>query len=104
MDLRHYFRKLREAEAALTEEFPLVISLETTDGGKGGQLTEVSRHQAARLIVEGRATLASDLDRERYCTEQEAKKKAAEKAELSKRVQVAIIADPDMQANPAKKK
>ena len=104
MDLRQYFRKLREAEASLKDEFPLVISLETTDGGKGGQVTEVSRLQAARLIVEGRAALASEAEKQQYLAEQSAKKAAAEKAEMAKRVQVAILSDSDLHATSLKKK
>ena len=37
----------------------VVISLETPDGGKAGVPTEVSRRNAARLIVEGWAELAN---------------------------------------------
>ena len=34
MDLKQYFRKIRQVEAGLIETFPLVVSLETPDGGK----------------------------------------------------------------------
>ena len=53
MDLRQYFKKIRETEAALTEPFPLVVSLHTEDGGKPGMVSEVSREVAAKMIVEG---------------------------------------------------
>ena len=39
-------------------EFPLVVSVETSDGGKGGTKTEVPRRLAAKLLVEGQARLA----------------------------------------------
>jgi hypothetical protein len=94
MDLRQYFKKIREAETALTDSFPLVISMETSDGGKPGMVSEVSRELAARMLVEGRAVLAEEKDRQRYFERQAAIKQAAEKAELSRRLQVAIIADP----------
>ena len=35
MDLRQYFKKIRDTENGLTDLFPLMVSLETTDGGKG---------------------------------------------------------------------
>ena len=56
------------------------------------------------MIVEGRAVLANAEQKTAYYEHQEATKKAAEKAELAKRVQVAIIADPDFQVQAIGKK
>ena len=97
MDLRQYFRKLREIENGISDVYPIVISLETSDGGKGGVISEVSRETAAKLIMEGRAVMASDQEKDAFLEQLEARKKAAEKAELARRVQVAIIADSDLQ-------
>ena len=94
MDVKQYYRKLREIEATLTEQYVLVVSLETPDGGKAGRVSEVSREIAAKMMLEGRAVLASEKKREAYFQQQTAAKKAAQKAELARRVQVAIIADP----------
>jgi hypothetical protein len=58
MDLKSYYRKIRETEQSIVEEYPIVVSRESTDGGKAGALTEVSRTLAARLIVDGSAELA----------------------------------------------
>jgi hypothetical protein len=58
MDLRQYYRQIREIEAKIPEEFPVVVSEATEDGGKKDVYTEVSRRVAARLIAEGRARLA----------------------------------------------
>jgi hypothetical protein len=96
MDLKQYFRKIRQVEAGLSETFPLVVSLETPDGGKPGLVSEVSREEAAKMIVEGRAVLASEEEKELYREQQARAKEAAEKAELAKRVQVAIISDRDL--------
>jgi coenzyme F420-reducing hydrogenase alpha subunit len=96
MDLKQYFRKIRQVEAGLSETFPLVVSLETPDGGKPGLVSEISREQAAKMIVEGRALLASEEEKELYREQQARAKDAAEKAELAKRVQVAIISDRDL--------
>jgi hypothetical protein len=95
MDLKQYFKKIREAEAALTEAYPLLVSLETPDGGKGGRVAEVSRPLAAKMLVEGRATLASQAQRQAYFEHQAALKSAADKAELGRRLQVAFVADSD---------
>ena len=97
MDLKQYFRKIREIEASLVDEFPLVVSLETSDGGKGGEFAELTRSNAARMIAEGRATLASQEQIERFKEQQAAAKKAAERAEFAKRIQLAIVSDPDVQ-------
>lgn len=98
MDLRQYFRKIREAEATLSDEYQVVSSLETADGGKNGTISEVPRAIAARLIVEGRAVLASETEREHFRQEQQNAKAAAERAEAAKRLQVAYIAEPKLNA------
>lgn len=95
MDLKQYFRKIREIEAALTEPFPILVSVETPDGGKAGTLCEVARANAARMIAEGRAVLASPEQVEEFRAQQVSERKAAEKAELAKRIQVAIVTESD---------
>lgn len=94
MDLRQYFRKIREVEATLSDQYPVVTSLETADGGKSGTISEVPRAVAAKLIVEGRAALATEAERERFRQEQQEAKTVAERAEAAKRLQVAFITDP----------
>jgi hypothetical protein len=96
MDLKQYFRKIRQVEATLTERFPLVVSLETPDGGKPGLISEIPRAEAAKMIVEGRAVLASEEEKEFYRHQQACAKEAAEKAELAKRVQIAIVSDHEL--------
>ena len=53
MDLQVYYQKIRDMETKITDEFPLMVSMETADGGKGGTKTEVPRRLAAKLLVEG---------------------------------------------------
>ena len=104
MDVKQYFRRLREVEESFVDKYPVVISLETPDGGRAGLIAETSGHVAAKMIVEGRAVLANAEQKTAYYEHQEATKRAAEKAELAKRVQVAIIADPEFQAQAIGKK
>ena len=40
MDLKAYYKKIRDVEAAIDEEFPIVKSLAQEVGGPGGRLTE----------------------------------------------------------------
>lgn len=103
MDLKQYYRKMREVEASLNSQDILVVSLETPDGGKAGVISEVSKSAAAKLIVEGRAVVANESEREAYLERQAAARKAAQKAEMAKRVQVAIISESDLEKPTSKK-
>jgi hypothetical protein len=78
MDLRIYYQKIRECEAKIGTEFPVVRSKETADGGKGGTFTEVSKSTAAKLIVDGVAELASDDEMEQFREQVEMAKKAVD--------------------------
>ncbi len=97
MDLRQYFKKLRDVEAGIEEEFPFVVSLETSDGGKPGVVSEVSRELAAKAIVSGQAVLAADDQKRIYLELQAQRKKAVQKAELAKRLQIAIVSEPELE-------
>ena len=103
MDVKQYFRKLREIESGMVEEFPLVVSLETPDGGKPGVMTETPRHLAAKMLLEGRGRLGTDQEKASFREQHAANRKAAEKAEMARRVQVAILADPEMRASITRK-
>lgn len=60
MDLRVYYRKIREVEATIPGTSTAVVSLATPDGGKDGLITEVPRRVAAKMVVDGTAKLATD--------------------------------------------
>ncbi len=104
MDLKQYFKKIKDTEETIKDQYPLIVSLETTDGGKAGAVVEVSRREAAKAMVENRAVLANEDQKKAYYEREAARRKAAEKAELSRRLQIAIISDPDVRAaiNPEK--
>jgi hypothetical protein len=97
VDLRQYFKKIRDTESGLADSFPLVVSLETSDGGKAGTVMEVTREQAAKLIVENCARLANDAEKKAYFDKQASEKKAADRAEMARRVQVTILGQQDFQ-------
>lgn len=97
MDVRQYYRKLREIEASISEPYLLVVSLETPDGGRAGAVSEVSRYVAAKLILEGCAVVASEKEKAAYLERQVIAKKVSYRADLARRVQVAIIADSDVE-------
>ena len=98
MDLRVFFQKLRKIEQEITEPTVVVVSHETPDGGRSGQLAEVSRGNAARLILEGHAHLATA---EQSAEFQAAARKALEEAQqrlIAEKVQVTVISDADLKA------
>lgn len=96
MDLKQYFKKIKDTEETIREQYPLIVSLETTDGGKAGVAVEVSRREAAKALVENRAVLADEQQKKEYFEREAARKKSAEKSELSRRLQIAIISDSDV--------
>jgi hypothetical protein len=96
MDLKQYFKKIKDTEESITEQHPLIVSLETSDGGRAGVVVEVSRREAAKALVEARAVLANDEQKKSYFERETARKKLAEKAELSRRLQIAIISDSEL--------
>jgi hypothetical protein len=96
MDLRQYFRKIQALEASLPDEDQVVVSLETSDGGKAGRLSEVSRSNAAKIIVEGRAMLATEEQKQQFVQKHASARKVIEATDAARRVQVAIISDADL--------
>lgn len=70
MDVKSYFRKIREMEASISERFLVIVSKATVDGGQEGVYSEVPRFVACQLVVEGRARIASTDEAEQYRAEQ----------------------------------
>ena len=105
MDLKNYFKKIKDTESSIEEQYLLIVSVETPDGGKPGTVIEVSRQEAAKAMVEGRAVRANEEQKEGYYKQEAERKRSAEKAELSRRLQIAIISDSELRTSattPAK--
>jgi hypothetical protein len=99
MDLKNYFKKIKDTESSIEEPYLLIVSLETPDGGKPGAVIEVSRHEASKALVEARAVRANEEQKEAYFKQEAERKKSAEKAELSRRLQIAIISDSELRTS-----
>lgn len=98
MDLRVFFQKLRKIEQEIVEPHVVMVSDETPDGGRAGQLTEVSRSNAARLILEGHAHLATA---EQAVEFHAAARKALDEAQqrmIAEKVQVTVVSEADLRA------
>jgi hypothetical protein len=59
VDLRAFFQNVRQQEKQIPGSHAVVVSTETPDGGRPGRTTEVAKDVAARMIVEGKARLAT---------------------------------------------
>jgi hypothetical protein len=91
MDLRSYYKRVREAETTLTGEHLVMVSLETSEGGKAGVRTEAPRAIAAKLIAEERARVATEEEAREFHEANRDAREAHEEAEAAKRVQVMVI-------------
>lgn len=96
MNLRLYYAKVRETESKITEEFPLVVSLETADGGKEGTKTEVPRRLAAKLTVEKQARFATAEEVSVYREALLEGKRMAEQAAAASRLQLAVLSTTEL--------
>jgi len=91
MDLRAYYRNIRETERSLPSPQVVIVSLSTPDGGKAGIVTETPTAIAARMIIDGIARQASDDERERFQKQNEAAKQAADEAAAISKLQVVVL-------------
>lgn len=91
MDLRAYYRKIREVESSLPEEYVVVVSLPTPEGGREGVFYEVNRKIAARLLVEGRARLAEEKEAQAFREEMRELHRRAKEEELARRIEVTVV-------------
>jgi hypothetical protein len=98
MDLRLYYHNLRKAEEELTDEFIVLMSQQTPDGGKSGRMTEVDRRNAAQAIVDGRARVATGEEAASFYKAGASARRGAEQAALATKLQVNIITDSDLQS------
>ena len=95
MDLRTYYKNLREIEATITEPFPVIASLATPDGGREGTLTETPRSVAARMLADGQARLATEEEAQAFrAAHAEARRKAEQEAAAAK-VHITVLSQAD---------
>ena len=97
MDLRGKFKKIRQIEATIEQPFVVVSSFETVDGGRDGVLTQVSRYQAAALIVEGRAKMATAEESEGFQKKAELGRQQFAETQAS-RVQISVLSEQDIKS------
>jgi hypothetical protein len=96
MDLRQYFQKIRTIAATIPGEHAVVVSLETQDGGREGQFSEVSRAIAAKLVAEGKGRLANEQETKEFKATIRQAKKAADELSMRDRVQLSVLNEADV--------
>ncbi len=96
MDLRSYYKKVRDAEAALPGRDLVIVSLETSEGGKEGVRTAAPRPIAARLITEMRARVATNEEANAFHEAHREARAKHEQEETARRVQVMVIPAQDV--------
>jgi hypothetical protein len=96
MDLRGYYRKLREIEQGLQDEYVVVRSLATADGGIAGRLTEVARGVAARMATDGLAEVAGPDEAEAFRREWAEQKKREDQKRTAAQINFTVLSEADM--------
>jgi hypothetical protein len=96
MDLQMYYQKIRETEAEIADEFPLVVSMVTSDGGKSGRQTEVPRRLAAKMLVEGQIRLASKDETKVHRKALAEAKQVAEREAAAARLQLTVLSTTEL--------
>lgn len=98
MDLKGYYRKIREAEARLEDEYPILRSRATEEGGKAGRLVEVTRPVAARMVVDGIAELAGAEEAAEYRAESVRAREQEQERRRAEQIQFTILAERDIES------
>jgi hypothetical protein len=99
MDLRSYYKKVKDTEAALRGSEIVLVSLETPEGGKEGVRTEAPRGVAAKLIAEGRARVATEAEAREFREGLRAARQKHEREEAARRVQIVVMPQAEDKGN-----
>ncbi|HYM09899.1 MAG TPA: hypothetical protein VEU62_04170 [Bryobacterales bacterium] len=98
MDLKAYYRKLRDTEKSLRDEFVVLKSRATADGGVAGRLTEVTRAVAAKMLVDGTADVAEKQEAEAFRQKRLEEKEQEEQKRVAAKVQFTVLTESDLRA------
>jgi len=102
MEIKTYFKKVKQVESTIPTAFAVIASLETSDGGKVGSFTEVSRALAARMITEGRGRLASEEEAARFLETHAEARRTAEALAVTQQLQFTLVQPGESRNKPAR--
>ncbi|MBK9170637.1 MAG: hypothetical protein IPM24_24680 [Bryobacterales bacterium] len=98
MNLKVYYQKIAEVEGRIAEEYPVVVSLETADGGRAGVLSETTPRVAAKMVVDGRVRLASDEEAKEFRERLAEERRIAEQKATASRMHITVLTESDLRA------
>jgi len=96
MDLKVYYQKLRQTESSIAEPYVVTVSQETPEGGRAGVRTEVSRGLAAKMLVEGRARMASAEEASEFREQTAEAKRLADQMSAANRMQITVVSEAEL--------
>jgi hypothetical protein len=96
MDLKVFYQKLRQTESSIAEPYVVMVSQETPEGGRAGVRTEVSRGLAAKMLVEGRARMASAEEASEFREQTAEAKRLADQMSAANRMQITVVSEAEL--------
>lgn len=97
-----YYQNVKQTRAKLPEPYVFVTSMETTNGGKQGVISEVETALAARMIVDGSARESTPEEIAAHLAACEQLRAAAKEDELRSRLRVTLVNEPDFHMEATK--
>jgi hypothetical protein len=97
MDLKGYYKRIRDLESTIEARDIVIVSLPTPDGGAEGIVTEVPKRVGCQLVVEGKARLASAEEAEAFRKSNFEAQQAAERAS-EKRLQISLLSESELRS------
>ncbi len=96
MDLKAFFKKVRDIENSIVDLYTVIVSKETPEGGRAGVLTEVPKGIAAKLVAEDRAALAAAAEVKQFRDQMAEAQRQAQQAAASARLNLTVIPESDL--------
>ena len=90
-ETQDFYRESREHAESIKEDFPLLISKNTRNGGKAGVFSEVSREEAGRRLASNSHRLATPEETAKHRSETSDARLAAETSDAAQKMRLAII-------------
>ena len=91
MDLKAYYKKIRDMERDLPTPSVVIASLGTPDGGMAGVVTEVPTAIGARMMIDGIARIATGDEIARFHKKNEEARQAAEQMAAASKLQFVVV-------------
>lgn len=97
MNVQQYYRRLAQVREQLQREYPaevsslFLVSLESDDGGRQGEVTEANRELAAQCIARKSHRIAEQSEIEEFFRRQQARAKHYAQEELRNQKQSVVV-------------